>query len=121
MTTRLATLIQTTANERGWSMREVARRSGLPPATVHKVANPAASTIPHVDTIEAIADGLGIPAELLLDAAASDRGLKPTQRLNPDDPDTAIVIAGMAELSEERRSEVAALVRAMLSNRHATS
>ena len=119
MTAQLATLIQSIATERGWSIREVARRSGLPPATVHKIANPTTKTVPQVETMEALAEGLGIPLMLLLDAAATDSGLK-VPNLNVDDPDTAVVIAGMAELSDARRSGVAALVRAMLSNRHAT-
>lgn len=114
-TGHLAQVIEDIAYERGWSLREVARRSDLPPATVQKIAYKGAVTVPRRETLDALAQGLGVPVSLLLDAAAQDSGLK---ALDDDrvDADIRVTIAAMEELPPERRAEIAALARAMLAS-----
>lgn len=112
MSSRLATVIEQAAIERGWSMREVARRAGLPPATVQKIAAASSTTIPRRETLEALAVGLSVPVSILLDAAAEDSGFKVDR--DATDPDIQVVLHAMQELPRERREELAALARAML-------
>lgn len=110
----LARLINDLAYERGWSLREVARRCDLPPATVQKVA--AGGVTPKKETLEALAYGLSVPLTTLLEAAAQDSGYV---AYKADGDAVSIVIAGLRELPPLRQSEVAALVRAMLDNQRA--
>lgn len=109
----LADLIDDLATERGWSLREVARRSGLPSATVQKIAGRTAVVVPRRETLEALAYGLSVPVSTLLDAVAKDSGYKPQGAQDVDQP-TAIVVAAMEELPVKRREEIAALAMAML-------
>lgn len=104
----LATLINNLSYERGWSLREVARRSNLPPATVQKIACGGVS--PKKETLEALAYGLSVPVTTLLEAAAQDSGYVAYK----GDDALGLAIAGLRELPAERQVEVAALVRAML-------
>lgn len=108
----LAALIETIADERGWSGREVARRCGLPYATVQKIMWNEGTKTPRRETLDALAKGLGVPVTMLLDAAAADTGLRKSEI--PDDADIAITMRAMSELPSERRREIAALARAML-------
>ena len=112
-TGNLATLIEDLAYERGWSLREVARRADLPPATVQKIAHKGSRTVPRRETLEALAQGLGVPASMLLEAAAQDSGLM-AQDDGRVDADIRVTIAAMEELPPERRAEIAALAKAML-------
>lgn len=111
-THHLAALIEDIADERGWSIREVARRAGLPAATVQKIVTRDKVTVPRRDTLEALAYGLSVPVSVLADAAAKDSGYK-TQAIQEDQA-TAVVIAAMEELPQKRKEEIAALALAML-------
>ena len=108
----LAAYISEIADERGWSGREVARRCELPYATVQKIMWDQGTKTPRVETLEALAKGLGVPLTMLMDAAAADTGLRPMTA--PDDADIAITMRAMSELPPQRRHEIAALARAML-------
>lgn len=110
----LSQLIDEIAYEKGWSLREVARRCDLPPATVQKIASKGTTTIPRRETLEALAYGLGVPLSQLLDAAAQDSGLASAGV--PQDRDIAITVKAMEELPVERRKEIAALAQAMLAS-----
>lgn len=81
----LARLIEDIAYERGWSLREVARRSDLPAPTVQKIASKTSITVPKRDTLEKLAAGLQVPLTTLLDAAAQDSGLR-VERIADRDP-----------------------------------
>jgi len=104
----LAKLINDLSYDNGWSLREVARRSNLPPATVQKIACGGVS--PKKETLEALARGLSVPVTTLLEAAAQDSGYVAYK----GDDNLGVVIAGLRELPDHRQKEVAALVRAML-------
>ena len=110
--TQLGDIIRDRCEEKGWSLRELARRADLPPATVHKVAT-AEGLQPKVETIEAIAYALSMSSKVLLEAAASDSGYITT---NVDTKTTSLLIASVKELSPKRQREVAALVEAMLAS-----
>jgi transcriptional regulator with XRE-family HTH domain len=110
----VARLIRDRLDEKGWSVRELARRSDLPQATVHKIIT-GETTQPRMDTLEAIARPLGISTRSLLEAAANDAGYT-TQSTDPDG--MGLLVAGIRELPEERRTEIAALVEAMLRAAH---
>lgn len=111
---RLAGMIEQVASERGWSLREIARRSGLPPATVQKASNPDSPSVPRRETLEALARGLNVPTTMLLTAAIDDYGVTPA--VDPDDPSVSLVVHAMQELTPQRRAELASLARAMLDN-----
>lgn len=106
----VGTLIRARLDEKGWSIRELARRADLPQATVHKIIT-GETTQPRMETLEQIARPLGISAKSLLQAAAEDAGYVTSD----DDPDgLGLLIAGLKELSPERRQEISALVEAMM-------
>jgi transcriptional regulator with XRE-family HTH domain len=110
--TTVGTIIKERLDEKGWSIRELARRSDLPQATVHKIIT-GETTQPRMETLEQIARPLGISVKSLLAAAAHDAGYV----VSSDDPDgLGLLIAGMKELSPARRVEIAALVEAMMKN-----
>lgn len=115
----LARLIEQLADERGWSMRELARRANIPAPTIHKITWPGGVVVPRRETLDAIAKGFGVPVTLLLDAAAMDSGLK-TVETDSEDGDIEMTVRVMRELSPEKRREISALARAMLANTNAT-
>lgn len=108
----LANLIDAVMQEKGWSGREVARRSNLPYATVQKIMWSQGTKTPRAETLEALARGLGVPLTMLLDAAAADTGLRAMPET--DDADIVITMRAMRELPHDRRTEIAALANAML-------
>jgi len=100
-------IVQQRLDEKGWSVRELARRADLPQATVHKVL--CGETIqPRPGTLEAIARPLGLSPRLLMEATIGD-----PNEPNPDGFE--LLVAGLRALPHDRRAEVAALVEAMLS------
>lgn len=107
----LTALIQDILDEKGWSQRELARRSDLPPATVQKVLAGPGVTPPKPHTLERLAYGLGVSVAVLSRAAAEDTGYV-VNSFTADDVD--IITASLRELPEDRRREIAALVQAML-------
>lgn len=54
--------------ERGWTQRELAERSGIDPATMNQIETGVRA--PDVVTIDSLADSLGVPPSALLDSAA---------------------------------------------------
>jgi hypothetical protein len=98
--------------ERGWSYSTVAQRSGLPRSTVHHIASADGARRPsRPATLEALASGLELPIAVVRAAAAEAAGL----RVDPVaiDADTAVIIAGLEELTPEERRHVAALVESL--------
>jgi transcriptional regulator with XRE-family HTH domain len=110
--TTLGDIIKERCEEKGWSLRELARRADLPPATVHKVVT-TEGLQPRVETIDAIADALRMSHKVLLEAAAHDSGYV-TQSV--DTKSGSLLMASIKELSPARQKEVAALVEAMLAS-----
>jgi transcriptional regulator with XRE-family HTH domain len=106
----LGAIINERCEERGWSLRELARRADLPSATVHKIATNA-SIMPTRENVCALAAALGIADRTLLMAAAVDGGYiteeTDTEGLQP-------LIDSLRAIGPARRNEVAALVEAML-------
>lgn len=104
-------LLQERMRERGWSYGDVARRSGLPRSTVHHLATTPIQRAPRPSRLEALADALELPLSVLQAAVAEATGLS---RGTVDvEPDTAVIVAGLADLSPEDRRHVAALVESL--------
>ena len=110
MPNKLGNLIRDTAAENGWSLREVARRSGLPHATVQKICA-GQSGPPRHDTVKALAKGLGVSRTLLLEAAAESSGYT-QQRVSTKDLD--VIVAALYDLDQDQVRQVKALVQAMI-------
>jgi len=106
----VAELIRARLDEKGWSVRELARRADIPQATVHKIVSGQAVQ-PRMETLECIARPLGISSKSLLAAAASDAGYVTTTQ---DADGLNLLIAGLRELPPSRQREIAALIEAML-------
>lgn len=106
----LGTIIRDRLEEKGWSMRELARRSGLPAATVQKILT-GDVRMPTTENVCAIASALGLPDRTLLRAAAVDGGYVAAGESSPD---IQALIDGVASLSPAQRAVVAAMVEAML-------
>lgn len=107
---QVSDIIHSICEEKGWSLRELARRADLPPATVHKIAT--SDSQPRVDTLEALAYALGVSNKVLLQAAAADSGYVNTDTTT--DRGLQLLISSIQELSPERQKELSALVEAML-------
>lgn len=111
----LGELIKDTAAEKGWSIRELARRADLPPATVQKIVTEK-GIVSRVETLQKIARALGLPVSALLEAAASDAGYTRTPVANGQ---VDVIVASLHELPPHRLNEVQALVEAMLATERA--
>jgi transcriptional regulator with XRE-family HTH domain len=109
MMNELAKFIRETAADNGWSLRQVARRSDLPAATVQKVVS--ADVMPRIDTLEALARGLGVPKTQLLELAAKSSGYT-RQKITTDD--ISVVAAALNDLSPKQVAQVRSLVQSML-------
>jgi transcriptional regulator with XRE-family HTH domain len=113
MTTAVGTIIRNICDEKGWSLRELARRADLPAATVHKIVT-AEGMQSRPETLEALASALGVGSRVLLEASAQDAGY---MTVNTDtDSGLRLLIAGIKELSDDKQREIAALVEAMLAS-----
>src|ERR1700761_5837482 len=72
----LQRLIQQRLRERGWSYGDVARRGGVPPATLSRLARTRGlGRPPRPSTIDALARGLDVPLSVVRAAAAESTGL----------------------------------------------
>ncbi|TNM67488.1 helix-turn-helix domain-containing protein [Streptomyces sp. NP160] len=97
--------------ERGWSYGDVARRSGLPRSTVHHLATTPIQRAPRPSRLEALAAALELPLSVLQAAVAEATGL--SRGTVGVEPDTAVIVAGLADLSPDDRRHVAALVESL--------
>jgi transcriptional regulator with XRE-family HTH domain len=107
----LGTIIKDACAEKGWSLRELARRAKLPAATVQKITS-TPGIVARVDNLQKIARALGLPVTVLLEAAARDSGYTTTPAHTGE---IDVIVASLNELSPQRLHEVQALVEAMLS------
>lgn len=108
MSTPLGQLIR----EKRESLSAIAERAGLPLPTVSKLANAELTTMPRRETLIALAKGLECPVEIVNRAAAATAGYV-LQTDRGDDPQTEVIIAGLAEITPEQRKQIAALLHAM--------
>ncbi len=105
----LQRLIRQRLREQGWSYGDVARRSGLARSTVSTLAITRNLTRPpRLATINALAEGLGLPVSAVRAAAAESVGLHyydqaPARREGPGDPERELLIASIDELTPEDR------------------
>lgn len=104
-------LLQDRMRERGWSYGDVARRSGLPRSTVHHLATTPIQRAPRPSRLEALAGALELPLTALQAAVAEATGL--SHGTVEVEPDTAVIVAGLADLSPDDRRHVAALVESL--------
>jgi transcriptional regulator with XRE-family HTH domain len=119
----LQQLIQQRMRERGWSYGEVAKRGELPRSTVYTLAMTRnLARPPRPATLDALAKGLDVPVSAVRAAAAESTGLHyydevPSGREyageHPGDPERALLIASIDELTAEDRRHVAALVESL--------
>jgi transcriptional regulator with XRE-family HTH domain len=115
----LQRLIQQRLRERGWSYGEVARRGRLPRSTVYTLAMTRNLVRPpRPATIDALAEGLDVPASVVRAAAAESTGLHyydgaPAEQDRPRDRERDLLIASIDELTPEERRHVAALVESL--------
>lgn len=110
----LRELVEARLRERGWSYGQVARRGGLPRSTVHHLATvDTLRRMPQPATLEALAIGLELPLELVRDAAAAAAGIR-VYREYGSDPDIAVLIASLEQLSADDRRHVTALIESLL-------
>ena len=115
----LQRLIRQRLREQGWSYREVARRGGLPHSTVYTLATTRnLARPPRPATIDALAQGLGVPVSAVRAAAAESTGLHyydeaPAGPERPGDQERELLIASIDELTPEDRRHVAALVESL--------
>jgi transcriptional regulator with XRE-family HTH domain len=115
----LQRLIQQRLRERGWSYGEVARRGRLPRSTVYTLAMTRNLVRPpRPATIDALAEGLDVPASVVRAAAAESTGLHyyndvPAEQGRPRDRERDLLIASIDELTPEERRHVAALVESL--------
>lgn len=112
--TALQRLIIDRMRERAWSYGAVARRAGMPRSTVHHLASTSSpGRPPRPDTLEALARGLDLPITLVRHSAAQAAGLH-VDTVTVD-PDTAVLIASIEELTPDDRRHVAALIESLRS------
>jgi transcriptional regulator with XRE-family HTH domain len=115
----LQRLIRERLRERGLSYGEVARRGGLPRSTVYTLAvTRNLSRPPRPATIDGLARGLDVPVSAVRAAAAESTGLHYYDEVQMtedprDDPERALLIASIDELTPEDRRHVAALVESL--------
>lgn len=108
---QVSDLIYDRLDEKGWSVRELARRADVPQATMHKIV--AFEGIkPKLETVEAISAALGISSKHLMEAVAIDAGYV-TSKVDLSD-DTQVLIAGIKNLTAVQKEQIAALVESML-------
>ena len=108
---QLSDLVYERLDEKGWSVRELGRRSDVPQATLHKILT-IEGTKPHVETVEAMARALGLSPKLLMEAVAVDAGYVTTKATLSDG--TQILMAGIKNLTKAQQDQVSALVESML-------
>lgn len=109
--TAVQRLLRSRMEERGWSYADVAKRSGLPRSTVHHLATTRIARAPRPSRLEALAAALDLPLATVQAAVAEATGL--SYSVVDVEPDTAVIVAGLAELSPEDRRHVAALVESL--------
>jgi len=115
----LQRLIQQRLREQAWSYGDVARRGGLPRSTVYTLATTRnLARPPRPATIDALAKGLDVPVSAVRAAAAESTGLHyydetPGGHEHPGDPERALLIASIDELTPEDRRHVVALVESL--------
>lgn len=108
---QLAAIIGNALHEKGWSQRYLAQRTGMNPSTVRKIA--AGVAFPTTENVHRIARELGMPAGVLLKAAAHDAGYI-TEEIEADG--TALLVAGVKSLPADKQRIVAKLVESLLND-----
>lgn len=83
---------------RGWSLRELAQRAGLPHSTLHRMYDPQANLGPRA--CNGLARALGVPAVTIFEMA----GLLPKRP--PDSRDTELLRKIYYDLDENARQEL---------------
>lgn len=107
----LSRLIAERRAEQRLTYGDIAKLGGLPKSTVHKLATTDKWTnAPQAETLDRLARGLGLPPTVVRQAAAEAVGLTAVVE---DDPAMSILIGSIAELTEDQRVQIRALVDAM--------
>jgi transcriptional regulator with XRE-family HTH domain len=110
-------MIRRRLDQNGWSYSDVARRGGISRSTVHHLATSARlAQMPQQTTLEGLAKGLGEPVAPVQRAAAEAAGVNVYLEDTPEamDPEVAILIASVHQLSPKDRRHVAVLVESLL-------
>lgn len=110
--TTLQSLILDRKAEKGWAYADIAKRGKMSRATVYKLATQQLDGLPRQATISALARGLGLPVQVVRDAAIRSAQMS---TYTEDMSDFEKVLIGHSrELTEEQRRQVLRLVEAML-------
>lgn len=110
----LQALIATRRAELGLSYSQLADRCGLARSTIHYLATtPALQRAPSASTLERLALALQLPLKSVRHAAAEALGVHVYEE-GEADPELAVLIASLEQLSREDRQHVVALVRSLL-------
>lgn len=110
MTNELGKFIEDTAAEKGWSLRELARRCEMSHGAIQKICGEDAG-MPRTATLEKIATGTGASLKTLKELAANTGGYTNTP-VRTGDMDQ--VIAAIHDLNDDQVTQVKALVEAMI-------
>jgi transcriptional regulator with XRE-family HTH domain len=105
--------LRTEVSRRDWSYAELARRSGLPRSTVHKLATQSLRRTPEHRTLSLLAHGLGASEAQVQAMAAESLGYTLVRAARAD-PQISVIAASLERLSPEDRRHVEALVTSLL-------
>lgn len=92
----------------------VAEKGGIPKGTVWALVHRDIKAPPRIDTVERLALGLGLPVDVVADAAAAATGYR-KERVSSSDPNVQIIAAAAERLGEEERATLAAIAEAFVS------
>lgn len=106
----LAELVEARRVELSMSYRELARATGMSPTAIHKISTGAIVTTSRPATLNALAQALELPIELLNQAVATDLGVR--SRDGHDDKLNGLAVAA-GDLREYDLDLVIALVEAL--------
>lgn len=113
MTNELARLIAEVKETTGRSYGDIAERGRMPRSTVHKLATAELTTMPKLETLNRLAQGLDVPVGVVTRAAQAASGYSVYEAETPD-ATTELLISNISQLDPDQRAAVAALVQRLL-------
>lgn len=119
MASKLVDYLEREMDRHGWKKIDLARKAGLPPTTLYRIFDNPDKT-PELDTLDALARGLGVSLKVLVEACGF-----PVEEIRDWKAEVQLILSVMPEfrdflpemaaLSPEDRSAVLAIARAHVS------